>query len=435
MENKKKMIIIILVLLVFISVLLIYKKVFKKNNVVDNPNDNPIVNPNIQNPNTEFDYKIIYETNNLVKNENYLISPLSMGYALSLLNEGSDGNTKTQIDSLLNGYKLPNIINVKDRIGIANLLFIRNRYKNEINQNFISSLQNKYNSDLMFDDFVTPKKANDWISDKTYKMIPNAIDKLSEDFVLGVANTIAIDVEWRNKFECHRTQKKEFTKIDNTKMDTPMMHGQDDVYYIENSNAKGIIKDYKIYDTKTNKEVYEENENTIALQYIAILPNTDITEYLKNFNSKELNNLLETKKSSDSKTEISYSLPKYTYDYTYEDFQKMLNNLGMTDAFNGDIANFKNMVNDQSDLELFVSKSIHKTHIELSENGTKAAAVTAFIMDKNAAFMDPKDKIEINFDKPFIYIIKDKNSDNIWFFGTVYEPMEWEKNTDSCSYR
>ena len=186
------------------------------------------------------------------------------------------------------------------------------------------------------------------------------------------------------------------------------------------------------YDTKTNEVVWEENENTVALEYIAILPNKDITEYLKTFNANELNNLLKTKKSSDSKTDINYSLPKYTYDYTYEEFQTMLNQLGMTDAFNGSLANFKKMVNEDSELELFVSKSIHKTHIELSESGTKAAAVTVFILDKNTAFIEKKEVINIEFNKPFIYIIKEKNSNNIWFFGTVYEPIKWEDNTNLC---
>ena len=49
--------------------------------------------------------------------------------------------------------------------------------------------------------------------------------------------------------------------------------------------------------------------------------------------------------------------------------------------------------------------------------------------------MEPKTTIQIEFNKPFIYIIKDKNSDNIWFFGTVYEPLKWEENTNTCDMR
>ena len=54
------------------------------------------------------------------------------------------------------------------------------------------------------------------------------------------------------------------------------------------------------------------------------------------------------------------------------------------------------------------------------------------MMDKNAISMDPKEKITIEFNQPFIYIIKEKNSDNIWFYGTVFEPLKWEENTNIC---
>ena len=428
MNNKKKMIIVILVLIILIGALLVFKKVFNNNNNPENPG------PIVTNPNDRFDYKVIKETNNLIKNQNYLVSPLSMGYALSLLNEGADGNTKTEIENVLNNYAFPSIINVKDRIGIANLLFVRDIYKDDISTDYISTLQNNYSSDLIIDKFITPDKANEWIKEKTFNMIKNPIKNLSSNFVLGLANAIAIDLEWKNKFECTKTSSEDFTKVDGTKIKTAMMHSENDVYYISNDNAKGIIKDYAMYDITTGQRVYEENSNTISLEYIAIMPNKDINKYLKTFDEKELINLLESKKRSALNADIKYSLPKYTYDFSYKDFSKMLTNLGMKDAFNPEKANFKKMVKKESLLELYVSKAIHKTHIELSENGTKAAAVTIFLMDKNADMFEQKEVIKIDFNKPFIYIIKEKASENIWFFGTVYEPMKWEENTNNCNY-
>ena len=432
MKREKIYILVIVLLIVLIGGLLFYKS--KSNTPPENPTkpDEP-VNPIIINPNTsnDFDFKMIKQTNNYYK-DNYMISPLSMAYAITILGKGADNNTKVEIDKLLGEYSLGKTLNVKNKISIANLLFVRIKYKEDISPDYIKTIQDNYDSDLIFDKFETPNKANEWIAKKTFDMIKNPIDNLSSDFVLGIANAIAIDVEWKNKFECSKTKQGDFNLDNGEKMSVAYMNSSNDVYYISNENAKGIIKDYAIYDKNTGEIVYEENENTVALQYIAILPNTNITDYINKLDKDELKKLLDTKKESDNKTDIYYSIPKYKYDFDYSEFQNALITLGMKDAFDPANADFNKMINKGSTLGLYVSKAIHKSHIEMNENGTKAAAVTIFILDKNAAYIEPKDKIEVKFDKPFIYIIKEKNSDNIWFFGTVYTPSKWEENVNIC---
>ena len=431
--NKLKLIIILIGGIIIAGLIsLIVIKVRKQDNLtpeIENPS--PIQNPTEVNETNEFDYKMIRMVNSEYK-DNYMISPLSIAYALSILNEGAKDNTKVQIDKVLNNYKLVKNVNVKNRISLANGLFIRNIYKNDISNNYINTLKNNYFSDILFDEFNTPKVLNDWVNDKTYKMIPKVTDSLSKDFVLAIANAIAIDVEWKHKFECLNTKRADFTKKDNTKMDASMMHSYNDVAYLENKNAKGIIKDYAIYDKETGNIVHEENENTVSLQYIAILPNASIDEYINKLDKIELNNLINTKKYADSNLDINLSLPKYTYDFDYETFKNALIKMGITDVFDENSSNLRNMLNDDSILNLYVDKAIHKSHIELSENGTKAAAVTAFIVNKASSIPMHKETINIKFDRPFIYLIKEKNSDNIWFFGTVYEPMKYENDKSSC---
>ena len=414
---KKYLAIILIAVLVCVMSLFALSKIKHNPSIIEKPS--PITN----NQTSSFDFKMIKEVQKTHK-ENYMISPLSIATALKMVSEGANGNTKAQIDNLLKDYTINNNLNVKDRISIANLIFIRDTYKNDIKEEFKNKIKTNYDSEVMYDEFKTPKPVNDWISKKTYNMINNVIDDLSSDFVLGLANAIAIDVEWENKFECNKTTKEVFTKDDNTTVDVAMMHSTNDITYIENNNAKGIIKDYAVYDKETGKIVDERNENTVELEYIAILPNTNIDDYINKLDNNELNNLLSNKKEASKNLDINLSLPKYTYDFDYKDFQDGLINLGITDAFNSSNANFSNI----SDIKIFISKAIHKSHIELSENGTKAAAVTVFIFEKNAMVENKKEVIDIKFNKPFIYIIKEKNSNNIWFFGTVYEPLKWEEN-------
>lgn len=441
-----KFIIAGIVLILLFGAIGIYELVIKENK--PNNNDNPIVEkedkPNIENNDekdninvNEFNYKIIREVNNNY-NSNYMISPMSIAYALSILKDGAKNNTKSQLSILLNNYKLDNTYSIKDRIGIANTLFIRESNKKYIDENYITKIQKNYNSDLLIDEFKTPKVINDWISEKTFNMINNTIDKLSSDFTLGIANAIAIDVEWKNKFECNITTEKEFTLIDGKKMNTPMMRSSNDVSYIESDKAKGIIKDYKIYDKNTGEAVSEENKDTVALEYIAILPNDNIHEYINNFDNNEFNKLLNSKKKSNENLDIIYSIPRYTYDFNYDKFVSSLKTLGLKDMFNPNVSDFSNMLSEtakKDKIRLYVSEAIHKSHIEFSENGTKASAVTVIIMDKNAAMINDKEIINIEFNKPFLYIIKEKNSNKIWFFGTVYSPDKWTNNSNKCEVK
>ena len=405
--NKKYIVILIIVFFVTLGVsLLILTN--RKNN------DNEISFNNKPGNNANFDYTIIKKANNSYK-ENYMISPLSIGYALSILKDGASDNTKKEIENVLNDYKLPNIINIKDRVSLANALFIKNIYENEINKSYKENIKNNYDADIIFDEFNNPDKINNWVSDKTFKMINKTLDKIDPKFVLGIVNALAIDVEWNNKFECSKTRSDKFTLKNNSQIDAAFMNSSSGFSYFETNNAKGIVKNYKTYKS--------DNNNDIDLEYIAILPN-DLDSYINNFSLEELNNII--KSSSEQRDEIvSLSLPKYTYDFNYDNFKNDLISLGIKEAFDEKKASFKGI---STSVETYVDKAIHKSHIELSENGTKAAAVTAFIMNYKSS-IDTRKRIEIKFDRPFIYLIKEKNSDNIWFFGTVYEPMKFEEST------
>ena len=79
--------------------------------------------------------------------------------------------------------------------------------------------------------------------------------------------------------------------------------------------------------------------------------------------------------------------------------------------------------------DLYVSNAIKKTFIDLNEKGTKASASTGIILNNYSAVEENHDLI---FNKPFIYIIKEKHEDNIWFIGVVNSPTEYEENKSIC---
>ena len=363
------------------------------------------------------------------RKENYLISPYSIEIALNLLKEGANGNTLKEIENLIGNRELTDLT-IKNRLSVANAAFIKKDYQEYVLKSYIKDLENKYNSELLYDEFKTPKVINDWVKNKTNGMIDKILDEINKDFVLGLANALAIDVEWYDSFECENTRSKEFTKDDGSKIEVEMMHkriSSDSYKYLENDNAKGIIIPYKSYNKTTGEEDFGDSN----LEFIGILPNSSISEYINNLTDNELKDLLSNSKTPSDNLEINLSLPRFKYDYELKDFKEVLMSLGIIDVFNKNNADFTKMIpRNNKTGNIYVGEAIHKTHIDLNEKGTKAAAVTYFGMFKSTGIMpQEKESINIEFNKPFLYMIIDSKSNEILFLGAVYEPNKWVDST------
>ena len=357
-----------------------------------------------------FNINLIQKVNSDNK-DNYLISPYSIEIALNMLKEGANNKTADEINKVLGNSKLELLSN--DKVKIANGLFIKNKYKNNVKSSFLTNIQSDYNGELIYDDYETPKVINDWVKEKTDGMIPSLMDDISSDFVMGISNAIAIDVEWFSTFECTATRKQKFTKEDNSKIDVEMMNKTAEsnyMAYFDNKKAKGVTIDYE--------------DGT--LEFVGILPKNNINDYIDNLEYDDLYNI-KTHAASD-KLHIILSLPRFKYDYSLDNFKNELISLGIKEAFNEKNTDFSNMIDD---VPVYVSTAIHKSYIELSETGTKAAAATFFGMfETSAAPQEQKYKeYKIEFNKPFIYMIRDKSTKQILFFGVVKEPSIWNGST------
>ena len=365
--------------------------------------------------------KLIKEIN---VEENYLVSPYSIKIALGMLKEGAKENTFTEIDNLIGKIEYKDL-STDGKISVSNGLFVKNKYKELVEKDFTDTLKDKYKSEIVYDDFNTPKVINDWVNEKTKGMIEKILNDIDPDYVTGVINAVAVDLKWESPFVCENTEKEKFTKADGTEIDAEMMHKSytsSSNKYFETENGKGVIIPYeKIGDT--------------TLEFVGILPNKTVKNYISNFSQTEIDNIDKNAKTANDSYIIRLGLPRFSYEYTVEDFISNLTNLGIKDVFNSEKANLYNIISKEK-LEvnnignLYVSTAIHKTFIELSEKGTKAAAVTYFGVDENSAVEEePPTYVDITFDKPFVYMIRDKDTKEILFFGAVYFPNEWKGTT------
>ncbi len=375
-----------------------------------------------------FDVKLIRGMNKYDNKTNYLISPYSIEVALNMVKQGAANNSYNEIENLIGSRKI-NDVSIKDRVSVTNGLFIKNDYKDLISNSFINNLLNDYDSDVIYDDFKNPNIINKWVNKSTKGMIPKLLEQIEPNFVLGIGNALAIDVEWFNHFDCSSTYKEKFTKEDNSSYDVEMMNNsyRNNIEYFVTSNSRGVIIPYSSYNKYTGEEFAEENEE--QLEFIAILPNGGISEYIDGFNEDTMISIDKNKHRISKK--LILSIPRFEYDYDLSNFKDLLKDLGIKDIFDAGSADFSKIIdNDKQKGNLYIGQAIHKTHISFNEKGTKAAAITYFsILENTAEIDDEEEPDKIVFNKPFVYMIRDKESKELLFFGVIYEPSKWEGST------
>lgn len=373
--------------------------------------------PNLDNSstNSSFDYSLIKETNKN-KSSNYLISPYSIKTVLSIIKDGADNSSLKELNDVMGNFRRANIIS-KNVIGDANLLLINKEYKDEINKNYVNKIEKNYDAEIKYSN-ITPNNINKWVDNKTNHMIPTLVDSVNPETIMAIINAISMKASWDSEFDCKNTHISEFNTIDGSIINTIMMVSND-AQYIEDDTAKGIIKKYKTYKNDDHKKV--------NLEFVAIMPNDGIDSYIENFNNEEFRNLLSTKDKYKNK-DVSLKLPRFKYNYNFSNLMNVLINMGIKSIFNEKTADLSKMTESNSK-DLYIGSIKQKSYIEVNEKGTKASAATIATVDENSANVP----IDIEFDKPFIYIIKQSNSDDILFFGVVYTPTLANNETNFCN--
>lgn len=457
----------------------------------------------------DFDLRFLQLENEKV---NKIYSPLSIKYTLGMLNEGTEGESKEQISNLIGEYKSNKYIN-SENMSFANVLFIRDTYKESIKDNFVNSLRNKYNADIQYDSFNSAEKINSWISDKTLDLINNMIDDSSlSELNYALVNALAIDMDWEDKFLAHPTASGNYShekygwsapenilsnKFEGVENEVSGMgiiasvnnydivntlgeenirktvgdefrkylnddsHSYERAYYLEGKDVETAVKDYldnyieeinknyKSVDKNTDFSIYEgENVKAFAkdlkeyngttLQYVAIMPEEDLDTYIDNVTAEDINKVIGNLKELKSEnfkegiiTQIVGYIPKFKFDYNLKLIED-LNDMGITDVFDKEKANLKGI----TDEEAYIGEAIHKANIEFTQDGIKASAATmvggAGAGDMFDYLYDvPVKTITLNFDKPYMFIIRDKETGEVWFAGTVYEPLSLEEEPET----
>ena len=340
-----------------------------------------------------------------------ILSPISITYALGMLNNGAAGETQQQINKVL-GFSETGADGINDfcykmlqraatldeqtKVLIADNIYMNKGY--ELLPEFKSKAKTFYDADAEtrdFNDGKTRDVINQWGSDHTEGMIKEVLkeEEFNPDFVSYLLNAIYFKGTWQYKFDKELTTKELFLTSDilSEAVEVPMMHQTAEFEYAETDEYKALRLPYGngsfLLTVILPKVAASGNEEPLVMDVSSI-------ETWQQVNQKM------------SATHVDVALPRFESD-TDIDLIPIMEKLGMTRAFMP-AAEFPNFCNTETYIRLM--KQVAK--IKLDEEGTEAAAVTVIGMDKGEPVYQ-----KFHANHPFLYVISEKETGAIFFIG------------------
>ena len=362
----------------------------------------------------DFALDLMNESRSEFEGDALLISPLSAMIALAMTANGANGETLREMEKVLGGgMSIENLseqlfnytaslISTEDaKFNLANAVWVTNDKSFSINKNFVKAVENTFDADIVAADLPSSiNDINDWANKETFGMIPSILNEgdLDADTVMVLLNALALDALWAkqadSKYDCF---EGEFKGIDEEIQTVTFMNTECEGY-LEGKGAVGVVKEYK-------------GKN---YAFLAILPEGDVYSYAESLSGKDLLKLYDNRTKAGGNVEVSAKIPHFSFDCKIE-MKKVLQKMGMESAFSSAGADFSGLGIDSRG-NIFIDRVIQKTHIDLDNSGTRAAAVTALTIKAEGGMMDAK-FYRVEFDRPFLYAIIDTQSGLPIFIG------------------
>lgn len=339
-----------------------------------------------------------------------VVSPLSVTYLMGMLANGADGATRDEIMTTigakgtdlneLNGlYHFIMTHEAKadkaTTINIANFMAVNKDIS--LKAPFTNTCKEQYEAGVESMDFASPKSAekiNNWCKKQTDGMIPSIISSTDASDLAYIMNAIYFNGTWTNKFEKSQTKEERFRGYTRNIQTVKMMHQNDKFLYTDADGYSAVRLPYGS----------EQYAMTI------LLPHNDksISDIMDGLTAEKLQEMQRGMREC----VVDLKLPRFSVS-TELTLNDIIAKLGAPSIFAAGKADFSNM----SATPMSVSKMLQKAKIEVSEEGTKAAAVTAAIMTMSALNPNEPQHMTFHADHPFVYMITERNSGAIFFIG------------------
>lgn len=347
----------------------------------------------------------------IASGSNVLISPESIITAVTMAMNGAAGDTLEEMQKALTGplslaYFNQMLSEYNNRLAsakdtkfhIANSIWVRDDAERlTVNEEFMEKNREYYHSESYLEPFdqSTVQKINAWVNTNTDGMIPEIIDFLSENEVMHLINALCFEGQWEVPYEAPH-EGETFTNAAGETENAGMLEAKES-QYIQGDQVTGFVKPYKGGE----------------YAFMALLPDEDIAlaDYVKTLTGDTFLRLYHDREYKTVLTRV----PEFAYDDCL-DLIPALSAMGISKAFTTD-ADFSQMATTSTGA-LYISQVLHKTHIELDQYGTKAAAVTDIGMNDCTAVIEPNYP-KVYLDRPFVYAIVETDSGLPVFMGAV----------------
>ncbi len=349
------------------------------------------------------------------RSDNVIISPLSASAALTMLMNGSDGNTSLQISEMLGyntGVSVDEInqsyrsltdqllsVDPEVDINLANAAFYRSGFT--IKPSFITTLRELFGAGAEGLDFRLPSAVeaiNSWAEENTSGKITEVIDQISEETVLFLMNALYFNGSWTREFDTENTVPMPFYPDEGDGFDVVTMNGITDAKLLHSEGFSAVEIPYG----RTN------------FSMVVIVPDNSLASFAGSFTGHLYRTITGEFDQKAEFSDVEVSMPLFSFH-----FEEMLNDhlktLGMTDAFDPHVADLTGI----SDDDLFVEFVKQNSFIQVDERGSEAAAVTTIGIGVTS-IPDPDPRFVA--DRPFVFLIRERISNTILFIGQVTDP-------------
>ena len=346
--------------------------------------------------------------------DNVMVSPASIMIALDMVAAGAKKDSLRQLTDLFAEGQDPiaqqayaaalmdKINNAKEiDFSCANAVWNNGALLGDnVNMDYVKYIRETFLAEYTVTDFneKTPSEINSWVDKKTNHMIPEIIDELKPRTVMVLVNAISFDAKWEDRYDNSQIRDGEFRRSDGSTQEVVFLNDKFNVYY-ESDKATAF------------KKMYTGGQYA----FLAILPKDEsisANEFAKNFTYEDYKALVEDGVQSGLTVT---KMPEFKSDFSFLANDTLMN-LGVTDIFEEGKADLSGISSKPGDL--YVSRVIHKTHIEVDNIGTKASAATAVTVRNKGETIESVSK-EIFCDRPYVYAIVDVKTMTPVFIGTV----------------